>query len=88
MCCIEEILGCGDGCCDFTDFDVFTGVCRVFEFVTTSAQCAEPVQRPAELGAHGVADGEVPAGLSGSQTLLRQERFTDEPSGVIGEDER
>lgn len=30
----------------------------------------------------------MPAGLRGSQTLLCQERFADEPGGVIGEDKR
>ncbi|MGH3980016.1 MAG: hypothetical protein ACRDRZ_13625 [Pseudonocardiaceae bacterium] len=81
-------MGCGDRRCDFFDFDVFAGEGRVFEFIATTAQCAEPVQRPTELGAHSVADCKVPAGLSGSQTLLRQERFADEPGGIIGEDKR
>jgi hypothetical protein len=85
---VEEVLGCGDRRCDFFDFDVFAGECGVFELVATPTQCAEPVQRPTELGAHGVADCKVPAGLRGPQTLLRQERFADEPGGVIGEDKR
>ncbi|MGH3908733.1 MAG: hypothetical protein ACRDTE_31810 [Pseudonocardiaceae bacterium] len=63
---VEEVLGGGDGCGDFVDVDVFAGKGGVFEFVSTATQCSEPAQWSAELGAYGVADGEVPAGLSGS----------------------
>ena len=87
VCGVEEVLGGGDGCGDFVDVDVFAGKGGVFEFVSTSAQCSQPAQRPAELGAYRVADGKVPAGLGGAQALLRQECFADEPGGVVDEDE-
>jgi hypothetical protein len=67
---------------------MFTGEGRIFEFVATPTQCAKSVQRPTELGAYSIADCQVSAGLRGSQTLLRQERFTNEPGGIVGEDKR
>lgn len=39
-------------------------------------------------GRYGIADCQVSAGLRRSKTLLRQEHFTSEPSGIVGEDKR
>ena len=32
---VEEVLGTGDGRCDFFEFDVFAGKGRVFKLVAT-----------------------------------------------------
>lgn len=72
-----------DGGGDFLGLDVLAGVAGIFEFVAAAAQRSQGGEGACELGADGVGDREVSAGLGGPQALLGQQGFTDEASRVL-----
>jgi hypothetical protein len=85
---VEHLAGGAQGGGGLVWADDRLGVGGVLDVLAAAPQPAEGGEGGAERGADDVLDGDVAAGGRGAQALVREQRGTGLPGGVVGQDER